>query len=163
MKSVLDFLLSRRSVTCINHVMPGPDQDQLDLILTAAMRVPDHGKLTPWRFVLFKGNARSDAGSILADRWVQLHPDAPETRVEQERFRFTRSPVVLAIISSITISEKVPNWEQYMSAGACCMNAIHAAEAQGFCAQWLTEWYAFDEEVLDRFGLSKEERIAGFI
>lgn len=159
----LDMLLTRRSVIANNLGEPGPDAGQLGQILTAGARAPDHKKLCPWRFILFEGEARAAFGRVLADACKRAEPDAGETRLETEAARFLRAPVVIAVISHIVDKPGVPEWEQILSAGAVCQNLLHAAAASGFSAQWITEWYAFDDAVCSALGLEANERVAGFV
>ncbi|MCH2097106.1 MAG: nitroreductase, partial [Pseudomonadales bacterium] len=142
MNDTLQLLLTRRSVKAIEMIEPGPSPDDLDRILEAAARVPDHGKLGPWRFVRFTGDARLAFGQVLVDAWRAAHPEDENARVELERGRLVRGPVVVAVISSVLPEHKIPEWEQVLSAGAVCMNMLTAAHASGYVAQWLTEWYA---------------------
>lgn len=162
-KNALELLLTRRSVVANKLGPPGPSAQQIQDILTVAARVPDHKKLVPWRFILFERDARADFGKVLAEVCRANEPDAGETRLETEANRFMRAPVVVAVISSIKDSPTVPEWEQVLSAGAACQNLLVAANACGFAAQWITEWYAFDAQIADALGLAKGERVAGFI
>lgn len=159
----LDHLLSRRSVSANALTEPGPDADQLDQILTAAARVPDHKKLVPWRFIVFEGAAREAFGQVIAQacRAEEVEPSA--FRLELEAKRFVRAPVVVAVISRVVETPAVPEWEQVLSAGAVCQNLIVAATALGFGAQWITEWYAFSQGVREALHLAENERVAGFI
>jgi nitroreductase len=158
----LDLLLSRRSGSAKAMTGPGPDSDQLRRILTAAVRVPDHGKLSPWRFILFEGEGRARMGAILAETIAGERDSSPE-RVEQERKRFLRAPVVIAVVSRTREQIPIPVWEQQLSAGAVCMSIVIAAHAMGFLANWITEWCAYHPKVLERIGLRPGERIAGYI
>ena len=158
----LDLLLSRRSGSAKAMKGPGPDADQLRRILSAGVRVPDHGKLTPWRFFLFEGEGRSRMGEILAEVIAGERDSSPE-RVEQERGRFMRAPVVIGVVSRAREQIPIPVWEQQLSAGAVCMTMLIAAHAMGFVANWITEWCAYHPKVLERIGLKPGERIAGFI
>ena len=162
-ESVLNLLLERRSVVANKLGSPGPDAQQLRKILTAAARVPDHKKLVPWRFILFEGEARAAFGQVLADACKSNEPDASGARLETEAVRFLRAPVVVAVISSPVDNRAVPEWEQILSAGAACQNMLTAANASGFSSQWITEWYAFDEQVCAALGLDEGERVAGFV
>ena len=141
---------------------PGPNAEELDRILAAGVRVPDHGKLTPWRFILFEGEGRKRMGTILADV-VAGERDASPERVAQERERFMRAPVVVGVVSRIREQIPIPIWEQQLSAGAVCMSIVIAAHAAGYVANWITEWCAYHPSVLERIGLKPTERIAGFI
>ena len=161
---VLSLLETRRSATAKAMTGPGPSGEQLDRLLTIAGRVPDHGKLTPWRFVVFEGEATERAGRIVAERYHQLHPGHGEETLEQQRNMFSRAPCVVGVVSSATTDHpKIPEWEQLMSAGAVCQNLLVAATAMGLGAQWISGWFAYDRPVLTAFGLAEGERIAGFI
>lgn len=157
----LDLLLSRRSASAKAMTGPGPTLDQLADLLKCAARVPDHGKLFPWRFLLFEGEARARAGDILAE--ATQADGMHERQVEEERGRFLRAPLVIGVISTAREMIKIPVWEQELSAGAVCQNILIAAAAMGFGANWLTEWYAFHPVVKERLGLKAGERVAGFI
>ena len=163
MTEVIDFLLNRRSVTARNLTDPGPSEEDLDKILRAAHRVPDHGKLGPWRFIILKGDARIKFGKILGAAYQKENPDAFEELIEVEKERFQRAPVVVAVTSRITPEHKIPEWEQTLSSGAACMNMLNAAHALGLAAQWITEWPAYNDDVARALGAGEEERIAGFI
>ena len=157
-----DLLLSRRSGSAKSMKGPGPTPEQLHRILAAGVRVPDHGKLTPWRFILFEGEGRARMGDILAETIAGERDSSPE-RVEQERSRFMRAPVVIGVVSRAREQIPIPVWEQQLSAGAVCMSMVIAAHAFGFVANWITEWCAYHPKVLERIGLKPTERIAGFI
>lgn len=158
----MDLLLHRKSVKPQTMTGPGPDETQITQILTAAARVPDHGKLFPWRFIRFTGEARQRAGQALVETLQKRGPLSAERR-QQEAERFLRAPETIAVVSRTRSDLPIPEWEQILSAGAVCQNLILAAHALGFVATWLTEWYAYDAEVLKAFGLEPAERIAGFI
>ncbi len=160
---VLDHLETRRSVKADDLGTPGPDTAQLASILRIAARVPDHKKLVPWRFIVFEGDARTAIGERLAHILAEQEPDASETRLEIERNRFLRAPLVVAVVSHTVYHPGAPEWEQILSAGAACMNLVHAAHAMGFAAHWLTEWYSYDESAREAAGLQPHERVAGFI
>jgi nitroreductase len=157
----LDLLLSRRSGTAKAMTEPGPDKKELALILQAAARVPDHGKLFPWRFIVFEGKGRKRMGEILAD--AAKAAGEKEKHQEQERERFLRAPVVVGVVSRVTENIKIPEWEQVLSSGAVCQNMLLAAHSLGFVANWLTEWCAYDAHVKEGLGLKPGERIAGFV
>ena len=156
-------LRTRRSVKPIELAAPGPNGPDLDTLLTVASRVPDHGKLAPWRFIVFEGDARQKAGDIFARIFRENRPDATDDQVAFERNRFTRAPLVVGVVSRAAPHAKIPEWEQVMSAGAAAMNLVTAAYAHGFSANWLTEWYAYDRRVLDALGLAPHERMVGFV
>jgi nitroreductase len=157
----LDLLLTRRSGSAKAMKAPGPSKKQLADILQAGARVPDHGKLFPWRFIVFEGDGRARAGDILAE--VMEAEGEREKQVEEERGRFLRAPLVIGVISSAREMHKIPVWEQELSAGAVCQNILIAATALGFVGNWLTEWYAFHPAVKEKFGLKPGERVAGFL
>lgn len=163
MNPMLELLLTRRSVKAIDMIEPGPDADQLEIILRCGLRVPDHGKLGPWRILRFVGDRRRAFGEVLVDAWRRANPDAAPERAELERGKLERAPVVLAVVSRITPEHKIPVWEQQLSVGAVCQNLLLAAHAMGFHAQWLTEWFSYDTTVAKALGLSEQERIAGWI
>jgi nitroreductase len=160
----MDFLALRRSAPVAMLTGPGPSPGEVDALLRVAARVPDHGKLAPWRFLVFEGEARAQAGVILeaAARKSQTH--LPEEGFALEAQRFLRAPVVVAVVSKLVDTPKIPEWEQRLSSAAVCLQLVHAASAMGYAAQWLTEWCAYDAEVAAGFGLSAPaERIAGFV
>jgi nitroreductase len=159
----LDLLLSRRSGTAKAMTGPGPDEGQLRTILTAAARVPDHGKLFPWRFIVFEGDGRMRVGDVLAAALKANEPEATEDRLKIERERFLRAPAVVGVVSRVLENIKIPTWEQQLSAGAACQNMLLAAHAMGYVANWLTEWCAYDRLVSEKLGLAQGERIAGFV
>jgi nitroreductase len=159
----LDLLLSRRSGSAKTMTGPGPDAGQLRTILAAGARVPDHGKLAPWRFMIFEGQARARMGEILVGCLSASEPDVSPERLAQERGRFLRAPIVVGVVSRARDGLPIPRWEQELSAGAACQNMLIAAHAQGFVANWITEWCAYNPCVLEKIGLKAGERIAGFI
>lgn len=162
-ETVMEQLLTRRSVAANALGEPGPDGETLQTILTAAARVPDHKKLTPWRFIVLQNSARAAFGERLASICAANEPEASDIRLETERTRFSRAPVVVVVVSSPIEHPACPEWEQVLSAGAVCMNMLHAAVAAGYGAQWITEWYGFDPQVARAFGLAPHERFAGFV
>ena len=159
----LDLLRSRRSGSAKTMKGPGPDRAQIDTLLACASRVPDHGKLAPWRFILFSGEARTRFGNVLAEAVRKSDPSVSDERVLQERNRFLRAPVVIGVVSKVRKGVPIPEWEQVLSAGASCQTILVAAHAMGFVANWITEWYAYDPHVRAHLQLAEEERMAGFI
>lgn len=157
------YLAQRRTVPASNLSVPAPDEDVLKNMLQIAARVPDHGKLAAWRFIRYPSEACVDIGLYLADLWASDHEDASQDRLELEKTRFTRAPMVIGVVSAPIVGHKIPVWEQELSAGAVCLNLIHAAYAHGFSAQWLSEWYSYHEKALRYLGLHEGERLAGFI
>lgn len=160
---VLDFLKTRRSVKPRDMTGPGPSAAELETILTIGARVPDHGKIAPWRFIVFEGEARAKFGEVLAEVCAAEEKEPSPVRLETERGRFMRAPVVVAVISRIVPNPAVPELEQILSTGAACFNLCLAANALGYGTSWITEWYAFSPGVRKALGLGDNERIAGFI
>ena len=163
MSDALDILLTRRSVKAVDLQDPGPDAATLERILAAGIRVPDHGKLGPWRLHVFEGEARAQFGAVLANRFRELNPGAEDEMIHAEQGRFLRAPVVVAVTSRVLSGIKIPEWEQQLSSGAVCQNLLVAATLAGYKAQWLTEWYAYDAVVDRALGLEEDERVAGFV
>jgi nitroreductase len=163
MADTLDLLRTRRSVPPQFLAAPGPSPDELETLLRIATRVPDHGKLAPWRFIVFEGEARERAGAIIASLFVADNPDADAARVTTERERLSRAPLVVGVVSRAAPHVKIPEWEQQLSAANVCMTLEIAATAMGFGSSWLTEWMAYDRRFLDTIGLVPHERIAGFV
>lgn len=163
MPDALQLLKTRRSVKPIEMAAPGPTPDQVETMLTIASRVPDHGKLAPWRFIVFEGDARRAAGEKIAAAFKTANPEATPDQIEFERLRLARAPLVIAVVSRAGPHVKIPDWEQVLSAGAATMNLVTAANAMGFATSWLTEWYAYDRKTLEAFGVKPGEKIAGFV
>src|SRR5579862_534408 len=163
MPDALDLLRTRRSVRPVDLGGPAPTVAEIETLLTIASRVPDHGKLVPWRFIVFDGDARLAAGEAIAKAFRAKYPDATPEQVDYERKRLARAPLVVAVVSRAAPHVKIPEWEQVLSAGAAAMSLVFAAHALGFAANWITEWYAYDRTVLDALGLAPHEKIAGFI
>ncbi len=160
--SALDLLLKRRSVVARMMTEPGPNETELASILRAGMRVPDHGRLCPWRFVIIGGAARQSLGAVAAAAAAADDPQANQQRLGGGKESFARAPVVVCVVSRI-VAGKILEWEQILSAGAACQNMLVAANASGYVAQWLTEWCAYDSDVKRALGLDAEDRIAGFV
>jgi nitroreductase len=161
--NAIELLKIRRSVKPREMTAPGPSPAELETILTIGARVPDHGKLAPWRFIVFEGDARVRAGEVIAKVFAKKNPSAPAADIEVEKKRLTDAPLVIGIVSFTRPHPKVPPWEQELSAGASAMNIVTAATALGYGACWLTGWFAFDRDVLGGLGLKADEKLAGFI
>jgi len=159
--AAISLLLSRRSGSAKTMGGPGPSKKQLNQILQAGGRAPDHGKLFPWRFIVFEGKGRQRFGAILAEI-LEAEGERPK-QIEEESRRFLRAPVVIGVISSAREMHKIPVWEQELSAGAVCQNILIATHALGFVGNWITEWYAYHPVVKEKLGLKPGERMAGFI
>ena len=163
MNDTIKLLAARRSASPALMHGPGPDAGELQTILALASRTPDHGKLAPWRFIVFEGDGLLRAGGVVAEVFARREPQADAARLDSERARFTRAPLVVAVVSRAAPHVKIPLWEQELTAGAVCMNLTVAATALGFRTVWLTGWPAYDAEVLKAFGLAEHEKIAGYI
>ncbi|MBX9759323.1 MAG: nitroreductase [Beijerinckiaceae bacterium] len=159
----LSLMARRRSAPPLTMAGPAPDAAELETLLTLASRTPDHGKLAPWRFIVFEGDARLRAGAIFAEAFAVKNPGASESQLDIERKRFAHAPLVVGVISRAAPHPKIPEWEQVLSAGAVCMNLSHAANALGFVSAWLSQWVAYDRAVLDRLGVAADEKVAGFV
>ncbi len=159
----LQALDQRRSVPSLQLGEPAPDQATLLRMLQSAVRVPDHGKLVPFRFVQIRGEARHALGEFLARRSRERDPQASEAAIEKDRQRFSHAPLIVTVIARITPGHKVPEQEQLLSAGSVCFALLQAAQGFGFGAQWLTAWMAYDPEVARHLRLAENERVLGFI
>ena len=163
-QQVFDFLAHRSSTPIAALKEPAPEGDELRAILQVAARVPDHGKLVPWRFIIYRGQARYDIGEFLAQRAEALEGPMPEARKDKERERFTRAPLVIGVVfSPVDTPKNIPEWEQFLSAGAATMNLCLAANALGYGSNWISNWYADDAEARAFLGLAPQERVAGFV
>jgi nitroreductase len=163
MSDVLHRLQTRRSANIPDLSGPGPTEAEIETLLTVAARVPDHGKLVPWRFLVLRKDTRARLAESLVACFRRDHPDATPDQIEKERARFANSPLIVAVISRAAPHAKIPEWEQILSAGAVCMNLLHAANALGYGANWVTGWPAYDRSCLDLLGVGENERVAGII
>jgi len=160
---LIDYLSTRRSIPAFQMSGPGPSKGEVEDILKLASRVPDHGKLAPWRFIVYRGAERQRISEALAKIAMADKPDLSDEMVKVENTRLTRAPVVIAVVSRAAPHVKIPEWEQLMSAGAVCLNLVMAANAHGYASNWLTEWYAYDKRAYPILGVNEGERIAGFV
>jgi len=163
MSGPLDRLDARRSVPAKQLGLPGPDDAALLRLLQSAVRVPDHGKRVPFRFLRITGDARIALGERLVARALERDPDAAEAAIEKDRNRFAHAPVVIAVIARLGPDEKIPESERFSSASCVCFALLQAAQDCGFGAQWLTGWPAYDPAILQLLGLGEDERIVGFM
>ncbi|MEC7651533.1 MAG: nitroreductase [Pseudomonadota bacterium] len=163
--NVIEFLSSRRSVTAKTMAVGKVDPSHLDQILTAGIRVPDHGALKPWKLVVISGAARARLDSeIIHAEFTAANPDAKPEVEEIEKGRLQRADVVVAVLSTPVEHPKIDVWEMQLSAGAVCTTLLYAAQSFGYAAQWLTEWYAYSDRMLTELGGRPGlDRIAGFI
>lgn len=160
----ITLLKTRRSVKPDLLALPAPSAEELETILTIASRVPDHKKLAPWRFVIIEGAAREKLGALAAEACKREEAEPPShVRLDTERKRFLRAPLVIAVVSRVKETRGAPEWEQILSAGAACMNLCVAANALGYGTTWITEWISYSKTFGEGFGLAANERIAGFV
>ena len=157
------FLASRRSGKPRDMISPGPSDDQLRTILSAAIRVPDHGKLAPWRFVIVSKDQRDALAVLLRSAYLKEKPDAGRLELDSMDQMARQAPTLIVALSTPVAGSKIPVWEQQLSVGAACMQLLNAAHAQGFVGGWLTGWPAYNDDVKAAFGGSADDRIAGFI
>lgn len=162
-KALLDFLSTRRSIKIAELAEPGPDGQTLEAILHVGARVPDHGKLGPWRFVVLAGDNRAAFGDVVRTHVAQKDPKADAALLEAEATRFMRAPCVVAVVSTAAPHAKIPEWEQILSAGALCYSILLAARAHGFGGVWLSEWVSYDQDICAALGLTNSERLAGYL
>jgi nitroreductase len=158
----LALLARRRSSKLMQLADPAPSDAEIDALIALAARVPDHGKLGPWRFVVIAGDARARAGAALAEV-IRGDEGVDAARLEFVRNTFLRAPACVMVVSAPQPSKKVPEWEQQLSAGAACFSLLLAAHALGYAGCWLTEWQAFDPRAAKALGVGEQERIAGFV
>jgi nitroreductase len=159
----LDLLKTRKSISAAFLGPPGPGEAELAEMFTIATRVPDHGKLTPWRFIVFAGEERVKASEVLAELFKTRNPAATDKQMEEERKSLAKAPLVIAVVSKAAPHPKIPEWEQVLSGGNAAMNLELAANALGYRSTWTTGWFAYDTEAGKILGLSPGERIIGFI
>lgn len=159
----LSLLQQRHSVPSRQLGEPGPDEATLKALLEAAIRVPDHGKLEPFRLILLQGQAKLDFGQRLAELSLRVNPHMADAKREKDRTRYDYAPLVAAVIARIDATSSVPVIEQQLSAGCVAYNLLLGAEALGFGAQWLTGWAAYNREAAAMLGLTDNEQVIGFV
>ena len=159
----IELLRRRRSVVVKNMCEPGPGAEELDLILDAGIRVPDHGKIGPWRLQVLNKPAQAMLGDVYAEEFAGRIPDANDKQIEFERDRPQRAPVLIVVSSNVNREHTVPEFEQMLSCGAVCMNLLNAATSLGYAAQWLSEWPAYNNNVKRALGVAEDQHIVGFI
>lgn len=163
MNRLEEYLTTRRSDLAMTLVSPSPNAEEIKTIITLAARVPDHGKLCPWRFVVYGFDDRQQlAAKLTALSDAEADADRKESR-EKEIGRFQSAPLVIGVISTAKAHPKVPEWEQVLSAGAATMQLLIAANALGYGSQWLTGWYTRDENALKSLGVGDDEQVAGMV
>lgn len=161
--NAIDLLKQRRSHPSRQLLDPGPDAAQLRSLVEAALRVPDHGKLEPFRIL----GVHRDAGRVLGERLAAItarrEPDADSAALDKDRSRFDRAPLCLIVVARLQEGLKIPPQEQLLSAGCVALNLLLGAQALGFGAQWITGWPAYDREAAALFGLGENEHAIAFI
>ena len=163
-KSVSNFLLKRRSVTAKTMQASNVTNEDLNIIIASGLRVPDHGALSPWKIIIFKGESRENFGKLfLGKRFKELNPNASKEDIIFEENRFLRAGIVICIISSPVPHDKIPIWEMQLSSAAVCQNILLCAQSLGYAAQWITEWYSYDEVITQELTNNNDDRISGFI
>lgn len=161
--NLLHALATRASTPSRLLAAPGPDRSTLQAMLALALRVPDHGKLAPWRYLVIEGEARETLSAALVQRFLEREPGATEAAIAKERQRFLHAPVIVTVIARTTPNHKIPVQEQLLSAGAVCFQLLLAAQAHGYGAQWLTGWAAYDPGIARQLGLTEHESVIGFL
>ena len=164
MKSpIIDFMQKRNSAPIPELREPAPNDAEIETMIRIATRVPDHGRLAPWRFILYRGKAREEIGEKLAELAEKREGPLTEARHNQELTRFSRAPLVIGVISNPKENPKIPQWEMFLSGGAAAMSLVLAASALGYGTNWITNWYSDVEEGRRILGLAPHERVVGFI
>lgn len=157
-----DLLMTRRSVRTRDMAGPGPDREAIEKILAAGMRVPDHGKLAPWRFIVLTGPEREKLGKAISDGMIAEFESSPKVAEKMSNYA-TQAPTLIVAIYSPNTSRPIPEWEQKLSTGAACQNMVIAATALGYGAQWLTGWASYSKYVAKALKMTAGEKIAGFM
>ena len=165
MNNLINFLKTRRSTTAKSMIAGHIKESDLNNILACGIRVPDHGALNPWYLTVIKDNARSRIGKeILAPEYISNNPEATEEDIVFEKNRFLRASAVIAVLFKPVSHPKIPPWEMELSTGAVCSNILVAAQSLGYAAQWLTEWYSYNDRMIKEVGGDPEtDKLAGFI
>ena len=155
---VLDFLARRRSASAVTLAEPGPSSDEIATLIMLAARVPDHGKLSPWRFIVLD----SEGKAAFAAKLEALATSRNDPRAAAKLGKLKAPPTGVIVVSRAG-QNAIPAWEQELSAGAVCTTLLYAAQALGYGANWITDWYAYDAQATALLGLAPDERVAGFI
>lgn len=163
LSTTLSLLKTRRSAKSKTMVAPGPGASELEDILSIGLRVPDHGKIAPWRFVIIEGEAQARFSQGLTDLYKAEKPAAPALEVQAIAEFATAAPTLVAVLSRVNTERKIPAWEQELSAGAACQNMLIAAHAMGYAGQWLTGWPAYAQGVPALLGGEPGDKIAGYL
>ena len=158
--SAYDLMMRRRSVVAKFMVEPGPDDTAIEKILAAGMRVPDHGKLEPWRFIVLDKAAQGDVDALIA---AALEAEGDDDAAKKATGYASQAPLAIIVVSSFSDARPIPEWEQTLSAGAVCQSMLLAATSLGYASQWLTGWPSYSPMVAKGLGLGNKERIAGIL
>lgn len=161
--AVLAFLARRRSVPLTMMTGPGPSETELDAMLELAARVPDHGRLEPWRFIVYRDGEGAQIGEKLEALSRRIRPDLAESEYERDAGRLRRAPIAIGVVFTPKEHDTIPQWEQFLSAGAVATTLVQAATAMGFGANWVTGWFSDEPEGRRILGLAPDERIAGIV
>lgn len=162
-QAAIDFLLSRKSAPISAIHGPAPSEAELDGMIRIATRVPDHGLLEPWRFIIYRGGSCKDIGEFFAKRAGEIEGELTPQRIEQEKARFTRAPLVVGVVSVPKEHPRIPDWEKFLSGGNAAFALVLAAHAYGYNANWVSNWYADDAPSRAFLGLAPDERVIGFV
>jgi nitroreductase len=155
---LLNFLATRRSASAVTLAEPAPAEDEVAALIRLAARAPDHGKLAPWRFIILRGEGKAE----YAGRLEALAQSRGDARAAAKLAKLKIPPMGVAVVSAPRVHE-IPEWEQVLSAGAVCTGLLYAAQALGYGANWITDWYAYDDEAKAILGLAPNEKVAGFV
>jgi nitroreductase len=160
-----NFFINRRSVVAAKMLQDPIKQDDLNTIINAGIRVPDHGGLNPWKIIVIQGETLKKIDKdIIFPEFIKNNPDSNENIKKLESSRLQRASVVIAVLSKPKNNTKIPTWEMILSSGAVCMNLLSCAQSMGYAAQWLTEWYAYNNKLLSYLGGEVgTDKISGFI
>lgn len=157
--AVLEALFNRRSAPAPTLQQPGPSPEQMDLLIRLGMRVPDHGKIGPWRIVRFTAETKA----LVVEKLKALAESRGERKDVGALIKMSTPPEMLMVVSAPIQPHKIPLWEQQLSAAAVCQNLLIAAGAMGYGANWITDWYAYDAEARAILGVKEDENVAGLI
>ena len=165
MNDIINFLKNRRSVTAKKMKDGHVSDEHLNEIIECGIRVPDHAALNPWKLIIIRGDTRRVLGkSVLVPEFLKDNKNSTEDEILRETNRFLRANVVIAVLFSPVEGTKIPEWEMMLSAGAVCQNLLVAAQSFNYAAQWLTEWYAYNNTMIEKLGgIPSKDKIAGFI
>jgi nitroreductase len=163
MNAAVELLLNRHSTPAKQLAEPAPEGEHLELILRAAMSAPDHRALRPWRFLLVSGEARNRLGDVFAEGFRRRHPQAEEEKVERQREKPLRSPLLVLLVAHIQACAKVPEWEQMMAVGAAAEHMQLMAQTLGYGSVWLSGEHCGDPWVERTLGLLPNERLVGYL